>query len=93
MQILILNLESQFENYSISDRGFLLPMIGMAIMKLSDDSQHSDLYEWKVKLLMLGRIAVQMRRTRMYRRIILCEIMKINTPLFEWHEKMGNELT
>jgi len=56
MQILILNLESEFENYSISDRGFLLAMIGMAIMKLSDDSQYSDLYEWKINLLLVGRI-------------------------------------
>jgi len=60
MQILILNLESQFQNYSISDQGFLLAMIGMTTMKLSDDSQQSDLYEWKVNLLLLGRIAVQM---------------------------------
>jgi hypothetical protein len=56
MQILILNLESEFESYSISDRGFLLAMIGMAIMRISDDSQHSDLYEWKINLLLLGQI-------------------------------------
>ena len=56
MQILILNLESEFESYSISDRGFLMAMIGMAIMKISDDSQHGDLYEWKINLLLLGRI-------------------------------------
>jgi hypothetical protein len=56
MQILIFNLESEFESYSISDRGFLLAMIGMAIMKISDDSQHSDPYEWKINLLLLGRI-------------------------------------
>lgn len=31
-------------------------MIGMAIMKISDNSQHSDLYEWKINLLLLGRI-------------------------------------
>ena len=60
MQTLILNLENRFENYSISDRGFLLAMLGMTIMKLSDDSQHGDLCEWKVNLLLLGRIAVQM---------------------------------
>ena len=56
MQILVLNLESEFESYSISDRGFLLAMIGMAIMKISDDSQHRDLYEWKINLLSLGRV-------------------------------------
>jgi hypothetical protein len=56
MQILILNLESEFERYSISDRGFLFAMIGMTIMKLSDDSQHSDVHEWKMNLLLMGRI-------------------------------------
>jgi hypothetical protein len=60
MQILISNLENQFEKYSISDRGFLLAMIGMTIMKLLDAAQHSDLNEWKINLLLLGRIAVQM---------------------------------
>ena len=56
MQILVLNLESEFESYSISDRGFLLAMIGIAIMRISDDSQDIDLYEWKINLLSLGRV-------------------------------------
>lgn len=56
VQILILNLESEFESYSISDQGFLLAVIGMVIMKIADDSQHSSLYESKIKLLLLSRI-------------------------------------
>jgi len=56
MQILMLNLESEFESYSISDRGFLLAMIGIAIMRISDDSQDIDLYEWKINLLALCRV-------------------------------------
>ena len=56
IQSLILNLESEFETYSISDQGFLLAMIGMAIMKISDNSQQSNRYELKMKLLLLSRV-------------------------------------
>jgi len=64
IQSLILNLESEFETYSISDQGFLLAMIGMAIMKISDNSQQSNRYESKMKLLLLSRVNLRERKSR-----------------------------
>ena len=59
IQTLILNLEREFNSYSISDQGFLLSMIGITIMKISDDSSYCNLHDSQMKLLLLTRIHCQ----------------------------------
>lgn len=59
IQTLILNLEREFHSYSISDQGFLLSIIGITIMKISDESSYCNLHDSQIKLLLLTRMNCQ----------------------------------